>query len=218
MLAKVPDAQEASSLSRDAARKLGVDPTQLWIEAQKLQAALRKPIVSAARRPERAQASSSTTRERDLVDFLLHDKAARTELLPLVDVADIRDERLRHLMAALKARPEAEAETLMTDVSDDGTRGFLAALLVVDREPGDRVALVGTFRIHLEREQRLKRQRDRTRVIAENHASTGVAAAVHDDQFRALHEDTTVVYGIANGVAQPLEHGPRGPQGVETNE
>src|SRR5438477_7465795 len=111
MLAKVPDAQEAASLSRDAARKLGVDATQLWIEAQKLQSALRKPIVSAARRPESVQASSSsTTRERDLVDFLLHDKAARTELLPLVDVADIRDERLRHLMAALKARPEAEAE------------------------------------------------------------------------------------------------------------
>jgi hypothetical protein len=26
------------------------------------------------------------------------------------------------------------------------------------------------------------------------------------------------VYGIAGGVAQSLEHGPRGPQGVETNE
>jgi DNA primase len=219
MLAKVPDAQEASSLSRDAARKLGVDPTQLWIEAQKLQAALRKPIVSAARRPESTRAASpSTTRERDLVNFLLHDKGARTELLPLVDVADLRDERLRHLLTALTARPEAEAEALMTDVTTDDSRGLLAELLVVDREPEDRVALVGTFRIHLEREQRLKRQRERTRVIAENHATSGLAAAVHDDQFRALHEETKVVYGIAGGIAESLEHGPRGPQGVETNE
>jgi len=48
-------------------------------------------------------------------------------------------------------------------------------------------------------------------------ATTGAAAAVHD-QFRALHEESKVVYGIAGGVAQSLEHGPRGPQGVETNE
>src|SRR6185295_17574447 len=57
LLAKVPDAQEAAALSRDAARKLGVDPTQLWIEAQKLQAALRKPIMPTARRESARPAS-----------------------------------------------------------------------------------------------------------------------------------------------------------------
>ncbi|MGH8723064.1 MAG: DNA primase, partial [Burkholderiales bacterium] len=41
MLAKVADAEEAISLSRDAGIKLGVDPAQLWIEAQKLQTVLR---------------------------------------------------------------------------------------------------------------------------------------------------------------------------------
>ena len=40
----------------------------------------------------------------------------------------------------------------------------------------------------------------------------------HDDQFRALHEESKIVYGIAGGVAQSMEHRPRGPQGVETNE
>ena len=219
MLAKVPDALEAASLSRDAARKLGVDPTQLWIEAQKLQSALRKPFGTAGPRAESPRpALSSTTRERDLVNFLLHDKPARAELFPLLDIADFRDERLRQLMVALRARPEADAEALMTDLSDDGTRGLLASLLVVDREPENRSTLVGQFRIHLEREQRLKRQRELARVIAENQATTGQAAAVHDDQFRALHEESKVVYGIAGGVAQSLEHGPRGPQGVETNE
>jgi hypothetical protein len=103
-------------------------------------------------------------------------------------------------------------------VTTDDSRGLLAELLVVDRAPEDRAALVGRFRIHLEREQRLKRQRELARVIAENQVTTGLAAAVHDDQFRALHEETKVVYGIAGGIAESLEHGPRGPQGVETNE
>src|SRR2546422_512074 len=44
MLAKVGDAQEAAQLSREAAQKLGVDATQLWIEAQRLQTALRRPV------------------------------------------------------------------------------------------------------------------------------------------------------------------------------
>src|SRR5437660_286492 len=41
LLAKVGDSQEAATLSREAATTLGVDPTQLWIEAQRLQTALR---------------------------------------------------------------------------------------------------------------------------------------------------------------------------------
>ena len=39
LLSKVPNAEEATALSREAARRLGVDATQLWIEAQQLQAA-----------------------------------------------------------------------------------------------------------------------------------------------------------------------------------
>jgi DNA primase len=218
MLAKVPDAQEAAALSREAARKLGVDPTQLWIEAQKLQAALRKPIAPAARRVEAPRpAAGSTTRERDLANLLLHAKDARVELLPILDIADVRDERLRHIIEALIARPEADAEALMPELPDDSSRSLLAALLVEDRALDDRAALIGQFRIHLEREQRLKRQRAMLRVIAETQASTGAAAAVHDE-LRTLHEDSKIVYGMAGGVAQTLEHGPRSPQGVETNE
>jgi DNA primase len=217
LLAKVPDAQEAAALSRDAARKLRLDPAQLWIEAQKLQAALRKPIASGAPRVDPLRATRSTTRERDLVYFVLHDKPARDELLSLMHAEDLRDERLRQLVVAMQARPDAEAETLMTDLPDDATRGLLAALLVEGREPDDRRALIGQFQIHLEREERLKRQRALLRVIADAQATTGAGAAVHDE-LRTLHADSKVVYGIAGGVAQSLEHGPRGPQGVETNE
>ncbi len=211
--------RRSAALSRDAARKLGVDPTQLWIEAQKLQSALRRPSASATRRADTSRsASGSTTRERDLVNLLLLAKDARAELLPLMDLAAVRDERLRNIVSALTTRPEADAEALMPDLPDDNTRGLLAALLVEGRAPDDRRALVGQFKIHLEREQRLKRQRELARSIAETQATTGQAAAVHDDQFRALHEESKIVYGIAGGVAQTLEHGPRGPQGVETNE
>jgi hypothetical protein len=120
-------------------------------------------------------------------------------------------------VSALKARPAADAEALMPDLPDDSTRGLLAALLVEERKPEDSVALVGQFKIHLEREQRLKRQRAVLRVIAESQAATGAGAAVQDE-LRSLHEDSKIVYGLAGGVAQSLDHGPRGPQGVETNE
>src|SRR6266404_8588803 len=39
ILSRVPNAEEATALAREAARKLGVDATQLWIEAQQLQGA-----------------------------------------------------------------------------------------------------------------------------------------------------------------------------------
>ena len=216
LLAKVPDAQEAAALSRDAARKLGIDPTQLWIEAQKLQAALRKPVASATpRAPVSRPAAVSTTRERDLITLLLHVKDARAELLPLFDVADVRDERLRHVAVALKARADADAEALMPDLPDDETRGVLAALLVEDREPDDRVALVGQFKMHLQREQRLKHQRELLRTIAETQA--GGATAVHGD-IQALYDESKIVYEMTRVAAQPQDHKPRGPQGVETNE
>ena len=213
LLAKVTDAQEATALSRDAATKLGVDPTQLWIESQKLQAALAKPAAGRATTPA---ASAGSNRERDLVLFLLHDKPARTTLLPHVDPDDVRDARLRPIFAALRARPDADSESLMTDLPDDESRGLLAALLVDERTIENRDALVEQFEKHLEREQRLKHQRVLARRIAETDADPQATDAV-EDQFRALHETSKVVYELAGGVAQSLEHRPEGRQGVQTD-
>ena len=47
ILSKVANAEEATALAREAARRLGVDSTQLWIEAQQLQGARAR-----GRRPE----------------------------------------------------------------------------------------------------------------------------------------------------------------------
>src|SRR5206468_8753323 len=84
MLAKVADAQEAAALSREAAAKLGVDATQLWIEAQRLQSSLRTPPAHAQPSPP----TSTPSVERDLVMPLLHSTEARTLLLTLLDHSD----------------------------------------------------------------------------------------------------------------------------------
>src|SRR5262245_14400642 len=43
MLSKVTNADEATTLSREAARRLGIDATQLWIEAQQLHGVRQRP-------------------------------------------------------------------------------------------------------------------------------------------------------------------------------
>ena len=56
ILSKVANAEEATALAREAARRLGVDSTQLWIEAQQLQGAvgpLLEPVGAAGRRGRR---------------------------------------------------------------------------------------------------------------------------------------------------------------------
>ena len=215
LLAKVGDAEEAVALSREAAAKLGVDPTQLWIEAQKLGAALSRPVRSAS--PQREPASTATTRERDLVSLLLASPEARSALLPLIEDADVRNETLRAIVTGLRQRPEAPPEALMSDLTDDGTRHLLAALLVVERAPDDAATLIEQFRIHLEREQRLRRQRAASQSIADAQAGTDAPIAV-EEQFRILHDASKVVYEITGGVAQSLQHGPSGSQGVHTHE
>src|SRR5262244_778 len=96
MLAKVPDAQEAASLSHEAGRKLGVDPTQLWTESRKLAAALSRP--SAGARP--APAEPMPIIERDLVALLLQSLSARATLLTLLDETDVAHAPLRAIVAA----------------------------------------------------------------------------------------------------------------------
>src|SRR5438094_4041741 len=115
MLAKVTDAEEAAALSREAATKLGVDATQLWIESQKLQSALRKPGAVASKP---APVERERAQDRTLVRLLLQHVPARTTLLPITDDADLISPSLRAIVAALRARPDATAESLLVDVDD----------------------------------------------------------------------------------------------------
>ncbi len=215
MLAKVGDAQEAATLSREAAAKLGVDATQLWIEAQRLQASLRRPPVPTS---ARAPAPGPSPVERDLLALLLHSMEAREALLPMIAEADdVGHAPFRAIISALKSRPADAPESLMTDLPTDEARSVLAALLVEEFLPLDVRVSIEQFRTRLERGQRLRRAREVSQSIAEVQAKTGAAAPV-TDELRVLHQETAAVYGITGGVAQSLEHGTPGPQGAPTNE
>jgi DNA primase len=200
MLAKVADADEAAALSREAGVKLGVDPAQLWIEAQKLQSVLRRPATP----PPPVSTPAPTARERDLVALLLESAEARTALLGLVEDDDLRHDDVRSIVAALRRRPEAAAEALLGDLTEERARSFLAALLVEDRRMDAGQTVIAQFATHLEREHSLRRQRQITRSISEAQTAAG-AVATPREEFAALHHQSKVVYGLAGGVAQSLD-------------
>src|SRR2546427_7150229 len=156
MLAKVADAEEATALSREAAAKLGVDATQLWIEAQRLQSSLRTP-------PAHSQPSPPTSTppvERDLVTLLLHSTEARTLLLALLDESDdLGHASFRSIVRALKGRPDASAESLMTDLETDEARSVLSSLLLEDGGRIDARVTLEELPRRLERSQRIRRAR-----------------------------------------------------------
>jgi DNA primase len=207
MLAKVSDAQEAAALSREAALKLGVDPTQLWTESRRLQGALGRPVTGA--RPA-APVTAGSMIDRDLVPLLLHVVDARTRLLPLVDPAEVTDKDLQAIVRALVARPDAAAETLLADLPDDSARSRLAALLVQEPALGDANATIGQFERVLDRRQRVRHMGEVRRSIAELQEQQG-AQSVPGELQRALAEDGAVVHEMVGGVPQPLDYGPARP-------
>ncbi len=213
MLAKVGDAQEAAALSREAAQKLGVDATQLWIEAQRLSTALRKPPAPVG---HATTTPASSAVERDLVALLLVAAEARTALLPMLEDDDLTHAGLKAILIALRGRPEAPAETLMTDL-DDAARSLLASLLVEDKALEERGALIEQFRRRLDFQQRRRRMRTLGRSIAETQQQTGAEAPIQDE-LHAMHQDGARVYAYGGGVAQSLEPGPRDPKETQKNE
>jgi DNA primase len=213
MLAKVADADEAVSLSREAAAKLGVDSAQLWIEAQKLQSALRQPAT-----PARATTTTvEPARDRTLVRLLLRHVPARAALLSLIEEHDIGGQALGAIVAALKARPEASAESLLVDL-DDAARSVLTALLLDEdpRFPDDPEASIADFRRRLEREHRQRRQREISRSIGAAQTRGSVVETPFED-FQALHRESKVVYEMLGKVAQSLDprdaESPKEPRG-----
>src|SRR5205823_357359 len=198
--------QEAALLSREAAQKLGVDATQLWIEAQRLQTALRRPAV-----PVRAATPPSV--ERDLVALLLHSTEAREALLPMiVEAEELAHGPFRTIVAALRLRPTAPAESLMTDLAADEARGVLAALLVEEHAELDVRVSIEQFKKRLERSQRLRRAREVSQSIADVQAKSGAAAPLPHEELRMLHQETAVVYEITGVSLSLSSRGLQGPK------
>jgi len=201
MLAKVADAQEAAALSREAALKLGVDATQLWIEAQRLQSALRRPA---------AVTGTATTTpapgvvERDLVALLLGSREARQVLLPLLDQAEVVHAGLREVVETLARVPEAEPEQLMSELGSDAARHALSALIVDERPLADDRVAVEQFRRRLARARTAGRLRRASQAVAEGQQRASSAVPMDAALVAELQAQGAVLHELVGGAVQPL--------------
>jgi len=201
MLAKVADAQEAAALSREAALKLGVDAAQLWIEAQRLQSALRRPAA--------VMGTATTTPapgvvERDLVALLLGSREARQVLLPLLDQAEVVHAGLREVVQTLARVPEAEPEQLMSELGSDAARHALSALIVDERPPADDRVAVEQFRRRLARARTAGRLRSASQAVAEGQQRASSAVPMDAALVAELQAQGAVLHELVGGAVQPL--------------
>jgi DNA primase len=221
MLAKVGDAQEATALAREAALKLGVDPTQLWIEAQRLQAALRRPTTVAG---AATTTPAPAVVERDLVGLLLASREARHALLPLLSASEVTHVGLREVVETLARVPEVAAEQLMSELASDVARHALSALLVDERPLADETVVVEQFRRRLERTRTAGRLRSVSQAVADGQQRASSAVPMDATLVAELHQQGAVLHELVGGAAQslnvPVESrpDPSGSQGVHAHE
>ena len=199
VLSKVPNAEEATALAQQAARELGVDPTQLWIEAQQLQ---RSRFSQGRGGGASARATLPSTgagwpppnlAERDLLSLLLQVKEARVSLLPGIEDDDIAHPGLRALLAALREAPGSPAEALMTALPGDGERGLLAALLLEERNWSDVRQQIGELQRRYEIRRRKKRIRQVTQAIIEAQATGDPALPQLEAELGQLQREAEAV-------------------------
>jgi len=203
LLAKVANAEEATGLARQAARQLGVDPTQLWIEARQLQGArarqgrIDRPAATAPADGGRWPAPNLV--ERDLLALLLRVPEARAELLPLLaDDEDVTHGGLRALVAALRRAPECPAEALMSELAGEGERGLLAALLVDEREWPHLTAQIDEWRRRIEIRRRKRRIHQVTRAIVEAQAAGDPSLPRLEAELESLQREARAVHELAS--------------------
>ena len=210
ILSRVPNAEEATALAREAARKLGVDATQLWIEAQQLQGARarkggqgRQAGTTAA--PDGPTGSAQawpapSLSERDLLLMLLHTEEARTGLLPYLEEVQIVHPGLRAVLGALRRAPEGVApEGLMADLPGEAERSLLAALLVEQREWSDIHIQVTDLQKRYDIRRRKQRIRELSLAITEAQATGDPAVAGLQAELRNLQDLAQAVRGMVTG-------------------
>jgi len=196
LLAKVANAEEATGLARQAARQLGVDPTQLWIEARQLQGARARQGRLDRVEPATSEAGrwpAPNLAERDLLALLLRVQEARAELLPHLEEEDVAHPGLRALVAALKRAPEGLPEALMPDLPGEGERGLLAGLLVDDREWPDLPAQIRELRRRFEIRRRKRHIRHVTQAITEAQAAGDPSVPRLEAELESLQREARAV-------------------------
>src|SRR5262249_42767149 len=205
ILSKVANAEEATALSREASRRLGVDATQLWIEAQQLQGARargQRPGPAAQTSPNEPDSVAwppPVPFERDLAALLLQVDEARAELLPVLEEEDVVHPGLRLILAALRRSPEGAAEALMADLPGDQERGLLAALLVEDRKWVDTHSHVAELKRRYHIRHPKQRVRQVTRAIIQAQATGDPAPPALEEELRGLQRDLQREAGALRG-------------------
>jgi DNA primase len=163
LLAKVQDADEAIELGRDAARRLGIDPSDLWTQAQRLQTAARRPTAAPATAPNTAPPSF----DRDVVQLALQVAEARRTLAELAEPQDIGHPSLREILRALRAYPAVTPDALIQRLTGEPERALLSRLLLEERAwPEPISAVVEDFRRRLERRRHLREIREMSQAVA----------------------------------------------------
>src|SRR5215471_2341607 len=198
LLSKVQSAEEATALSREAARRLGVDATQLWIEAHQLQGARARGrrVERAGDAPPRAAPfPPPTLAERDLLALLLHVAEARTELFPVLEDTDVAHLGLRAVLSALR-QASGPPEALMDHLDGEAERGLLAAMLVEEREWADAHSQV----LELRKRYHIRRRRERVRqvreIITRAQATGDPALPALEAELRELQREAEAVRGL----------------------
>jgi DNA primase len=210
ILSRVPNAEEATALAREAARKLGVDATQLWIEAQQLQGARARkggqdrPAGSTAAPAGPAGSTQAwpapSLSERDLLLMLLHTEEARTGLLPYLEEVQIVHPGLRAVLGALRRAPEGVApEGLMAELPGEAERSLLAALLVEQREWSDIHIQVTELQKRYDIRRRKQRIRELSLAIAQAQATGDPAVASLQAELQSLQDQAQAVRGMVTG-------------------
>jgi DNA primase len=194
LLAKVRDADEAIELGREAARRLGVDPSDLWNLARRL-----GPGPGPRPGPPSPTAPVPPQFDRDLVQLLVQVPEARRTLAAIADPRDLGHEGLRQILVALKTHPEVGPEALVQGLPGELERGLLARLLVEERAWAEPGVLITEMRHRLERRERQRRIREIRAAIVKAQAdgSVGVTALQASLQaearlMRALAEPRSV--------------------------
>jgi DNA primase len=206
VLSKVSSAEEATMLSREAARRLGVDATQLWIEAQQLQRAgargrrFDRPGGSSAPPPTGAAWPPPSLAERDVLALLLHLDQARVELLPMLEDEDVVHPGLRSLLAGLR-RLSGPPETLMMELADDAERGLLASLLMDERDWSDPQGQILELRKRYDIRRRKREVRRVSEAIAHAQTTGDPALPMPEAELRQLEREAKAVRELA--IARP---------------
>ncbi|MFQ5898615.1 MAG: DNA primase [Candidatus Methylomirabilia bacterium] len=191
ILSKASGSQEAAELSREGARKLGVDSTQLWIEAQRLQQALTKAGGMRRTDEPRSDEMPVPVFEQDLLHLIVANGQAREELLPVLDPEDLSHPVSRELLDLLRHHSDLAPTQILSLAESDSCRGILSKFLLTEPRWDYSVQAARNW---VERRHRTRRVREIAQAISVTGGDRDRTA-----QLRELHAEADEIRRLSLG-------------------